>query len=119
MSSLTYYHPLYPSLYSKLAKNGTEMELVLTRAVFERLKNDCVEELEALLNSKNTVVRICDKSLQPPTIAITEKFMYLCLFDKQGKYDHRVVMSFDQSALRWGRELFMYYNSLSREVTEI
>jgi predicted transcriptional regulator len=119
MSSLTYYHPLYPSLYSKLAKNGTEMELVLTRAVFERLKNDFVDELESLLNSKNTVVRICDKSLQPPTTAVTEKFMYLCLFDKQGKYDHRVVMSFDLSALRWGRELFMYYKSLSREVTEI
>ena len=43
MSSLSYYHPLYPSLYSKLAKSGAEMELVLTRAVFERLKNDFAE----------------------------------------------------------------------------
>ncbi len=119
MSSLTYYHPLYPSLYSKLAKNGAEMELVLTRAVFDRLKNDFANELESLLDSKNAIVRICDESLQPPTIAVTEKFMYLCLFDKQGKYDHRVVMSFDLSALRWGRELFMHYKSLSRKVTEI
>jgi predicted transcriptional regulator len=119
MSSLTYYHPLYPSLYSKLAKNGAQMELVLTRAVFERLKNDFADELESLLNSKNTIVSICDESLQPPTIAVTEKFMYLCLFDKQGKYDHRVVMSFDLSALRWGRELFMHYKNLSREVLEI
>jgi predicted transcriptional regulator len=119
MSSLTYYHPLYPSLYSKLAKNGAQMELVLTRAVFERLKNDFADELESLLDSKNTIISICDESLQPPTIAVTEKFMYLCLFDKEGKYDHRVVMSFDLSALRWGRELFMHYKSLSREVLEI
>ena len=119
MSSLTYYHPFYPSLYSKLAKDGAEMELLLTRAVFERLKEDYANELESLLNSKNTTVRICDESLQLPTIAVTEKFMYLCLFDKQGKYDHRVVMSFDLSALRWGRELFIHYKNLSREVPKI
>ena len=119
MSSLSYYHPLYPSLYSRLAKSGAKMEIVLTKAVFMRLKNDCKEELEILLNSENTVFKICEENLQLPTIAVTEKFMYLCLFDMQGKYDHRKVMSFDASALCWGRELFMYYKELSRKVTEI
>jgi predicted transcriptional regulator len=119
MSSLSYYHPLYPSLYSKLAKSEAEMEIVLTRAVFERLKEDCRDELEILLNSKNTIIKVCEERLQLPTIAVTEKFMYLCLFDKQEKYDHRLVMSFDLSALRWGRELFMHYKNLSREVTGI
>ncbi|MGB9941405.1 helix-turn-helix transcriptional regulator [Methanosarcina sp.] len=118
MSSLSYYHPLYPSLYSRLAKSGAEIEVVLTKAVFERLKNDCKDELETLLNSENTVFKVCEESLQLPTVAVTEKFMYLCLFDKQGKYDHRKVMSFDASALRWGRELFMHYKELSREVIE-
>lgn len=119
MSSLSYYHPLYPSLYSRLAKSGAEMEIVLTKAVFERLKNDCKDELETLLNSENTVVKVCEENLQLPTLAVTEIFMYLCLFDKQGKYDHRKVMSFDVSALRWGRELFMHYKELSQEVIEI
>lgn len=118
MSSLSYYHPLYSSLYSRLAKSGAEMEIVLTKAVLERLKNDCRDELETLLNSESTVVKICE-DLNLPTIAVTEKFMYICLFNRQGKYDHRKVMSFDASALRWGRELFMYYNELSQEVIEI
>ncbi|HWQ47489.1 MAG TPA: winged helix-turn-helix domain-containing protein [Methanosarcina sp.] len=119
MSSLSYYHPLYPSLYSRLAKSGAEMEIVLTKAVLERLKDDCRDELETLLDSKNTVVKVCEEKLQLPTIAVTEKFMYICLFNKQGKYDHRKVMSFDASALRWGRELFMHYDELSQEVIEI
>jgi predicted transcriptional regulator len=118
LSSLSYYHPLYPSLYSRLAKSGAEMEIVLTKPVFERLKQESSEELSILLDSKNTVIKISEGSLQLPTIAVTEKFMYLCLFDKQGKYDHRKVMSFDVSALRWGRELFMYYKELAGEVTE-
>lgn len=119
MSSLSYYHPLYPSLYSRLAKSGAEMEIVLTKAVFERLKNDCIDEMETLLSSENTLVKVWEESQQLPTIAVTEKFMYLCLFDKHGKYDHRKVMSFDASALRWGRELFKHYKELSREVIEI
>ncbi|MCC4765699.1 DUF1724 domain-containing protein [Methanosarcina sp. DH1] len=119
MSSLSYYHPLYSSLYSRLAKSGAEMEIVLTKSVFDRLKNDCRDELETLLDSENTVVKVCEENLKLPTIAVTEKFMYICLFDKQGKYDHRKVMSFDASALRWGRELFMHYNELSQKVIEI
>lgn len=119
MSLISYYHPLYPSLYSRLAKSGAEMEVVLTKPVFERLRNDCMDELEILLNSENTVFKVCEENLQLPTIAVTEKFMYLCLFDRQGKYDHRKVMSFDASALKWGRELFMHYKELSREVIEI
>lgn len=119
MSSISYYHPFYSSLYSKLAKSEVEMEIVFTKEVFERLKDDCRDDLNTLLNSEKTIVKIFDESLQLPTIAVTEKFMYLCLFDEQEKYDHRVVMSFDLNAIRWGRELFMYYKKLSREKTKI
>jgi len=118
LSSLSYYHPLYPSLYSKLAKSEAEVELVLTDSVFERLKNDSPEELNSLLNSENTVVGVCAEGLNIPTIAVTDRFMYLCLFDRQGKYDHRKVMSFDESALHWGRELFAHYMKSFREVKD-
>ncbi|MGB9928733.1 MAG: helix-turn-helix transcriptional regulator [Methanosarcina sp.] len=119
MSSISYYHPLYSSLYSRLAESEAEMEIILTRPVFERLKEECKTELESLLKSENTVVEVCEENLHLPTIAVTEKFMYLCLFDKHGKYDHRKVMSFDLSALNWGRELFTCYKKHTVKVTEI
>lgn len=119
LSSLSYYHPLYPSLYSKLAKSEAEVELVLTESVFERLKNESPDELRSLLDSENTTVVVCEENLHIPTIAVTDRFMYLCLFDRQGKYDHRKVMSFDASALSWGRELFTHYKKSARKVTDI
>lgn len=118
-SCLSYYHPLYPSLYSKLTKSEAEVELVLTESVFGRLKSDSPDELRSLLDSENTTVVVCEGSLNVPTIAVTDRFMYLCLFNRQGKYDHRKVMSFDESALRWGRELFIHYNKSARKVTDI
>lgn len=86
--------------------------------MFERLKNESPDELGSLLDSENTVVVVCEESFNIPTIAVTDRFMYLCLFDRQGKYDHRKVMSFDASALRWGRELFMYYKKSARKVPD-
>jgi len=119
LSSLSYYHPLYPSLYSKLAKGETEIELVLTESVFERLKNESPEELSSLIASEKTTLVVCEENLKIPTIAVTDRFMYLCLFDRHGKYDHRKVMSFDASALRWGRELFTHYRKSARKITGI
>ena len=120
MSSLSYYHPLYPSLYSKLSQSDAEVEIVVTEAVFERMKTESPTELGVLLNSGNTVVKVFSEgSLRLPTIAVTDRFMYICLFDKQGKYDHRKAMSFDASAVRWGRELFMHYRGLCREVSGV
>lgn len=118
-SSLSYYHPLYPSLYSKLARSETEVELVLTESVFERLNTESPDELRSLLDSENTTVVVCEENLNIPTIAITDRFMYLCLFDRQGKYDHRKVMSFDASALSWGSKLFAHYKKSARKVIDI
>ncbi|MPM95897.1 hypothetical protein SDC9_143053 [bioreactor metagenome] len=118
-SSLSYYHPLYPSLYSKLARSEAEIELILTESVFERLKNESPDELSSLLDSENTTVVVCKENLHIPTIAVTDRFMYLCLFNRQGKYDHRKVMSFDASALCWGRKLFAHYKESAWKVRDI
>ena len=120
MFVISYYHPLYPPVYSRLAQSGAEVDIVLTEAVFERMKSESLDELGALLDSGNTMVKVfSEENLRLPTIAVTDRFMYLCLFDKQGKYDHRKVMSFDASAVRWGRELFTHYWGLCREVTGV
>ncbi|NOQ48660.1 MAG: DUF1724 domain-containing protein, partial [Methanococcoides sp.] len=44
---------------------------------------------------------------------------YICFFNKEGMYDHRKIMSFDESASKWGEELFTHYQNLSRRITEL
>lgn len=117
LTLVSYYHPLYPSLYSELALSGVEMSIMVTEPVLDRMKNDCKEEFENIISAKNTHLEVCSEKTGLPTLAITDRFMYLCLFDKQGKYDHSKIMSFDSSALEWGRELFMHYRSEAREVS--
>ncbi|MDD2440314.1 MAG: winged helix-turn-helix domain-containing protein [Methanosarcinaceae archaeon] len=111
LTLISYYHPLYPSLYAELAKDDVEMSLLLTESVLERMSAEQGSEFETFLKAKNVEVEVCGKNSRLPTIAVTDRFMYLCLFDKQGKYDHRTLMSFDSSALLWGEELFKHYRA--------
>jgi len=111
-SFISYFHPLYPSLYSELSQRGADLELILTRPVFERMKENCYNELQTMMDSENTKIYICDDEMKL-TITLTERFIYICFFNDEGRYDHKKVMSFDESALRWGNELIDNYITIS------
>ncbi len=106
MSFAAYFHPSYPSIYSKLIENDANISLVFTRKVFERMQRDYSSELEAIIKADNSEVYICDSNMNFPTVTVTDWFLYISFFDKLGRYDHKVVMSFDSNALKWGEELF-------------
>jgi predicted transcriptional regulator len=52
----------------------------------------------------------------PLTLVATDTFMGLWLFDKKKKFDGTTLISYEESALKWGRELFTYYSSISNLV---
>lgn len=118
MTVLSFFHPLYFALYSELARKEAEMYLILTEPVFERMKKDYTEELQELLNSKNTKIYICDKNITLKNV-VTDRFCSVILFDRKGKFDHQRLISFDESALKWCEELFKYYKDMSRPLEGI
>ncbi|MCQ1536995.1 winged helix-turn-helix domain-containing protein [Methanosarcina sp. KYL-1] len=112
MTFFSFFHPLYLDLYSELVKKEAEMFLILTEPVFERMKKDYNEDLRFLLESKNTKIYICDKNITLKNV-VTDRFCSVLLFDRKGKFDHQRLISFDESALKWCEELFMYYKNMS------
>jgi predicted transcriptional regulator len=115
----SYFHPLYPELFSEIIEKGMNFELILTNSVLERMKKDCLDSLQLLISSDNTEVYVCDDSIKLTTVSVTERFTYISLFNKDGRYDHRKIMSFDDSARIWGEELFSYYQERSSHLKDI
>ncbi len=110
---LSYFNPLYIEIFSELARKEAEICLILTEPVFERMKKDYYKDLKFLVESKNIEVYICDENVTLKDV-VTERFCSLVLFDKKGKFDHQRLMSYDESALKWCDELFLYYKEKSR-----
>ena len=116
-SIFSIYHPLYPSLYSKLAEKGTEISIILNEAVLERMHEDRQEELKKIQSFENIKLFLYEKELCPPPIVVTDNLFSASFFNDQGMYDHRDIMSFSQSSLKWGEELFKYYQKMAIEIS--
>ena len=59
---------------------------------------------------------IFPENRRPPGLDTSDRFTYISFLDKNGRYDHKDIMSFDESALKWGGELFDYYCSLCEKI---
>ena len=119
MTCASYFHPAYPKLYSELVEKGIDMTLVLTSSIFNRMKKDSPAELENIVTKENTQLFVYDGKIDIPTVTVTDWFAYICFFDTEGRYDHKQIMSFDENALQWSKELFQHYMDLSTAVESI
>jgi predicted transcriptional regulator len=72
-----------------------------------------------LMGMDNVSLYISKEGIKITEVTVTDKIMLLGLFDKNGKFDQQFIMSFEPSAIRWGRELFDYFKRLSRQVNKI
>ncbi|MPM97257.1 hypothetical protein SDC9_144430 [bioreactor metagenome] len=115
---LSYFNPLYIEIYAELIRKEAKMCLILTQPVYERMKKDYLEDLKMLVESKNVEIYVCDKIVTLKDV-VTDRFCSLVLFDKKGKFDHQRLMSFDESALKWCEELFLYYKNISRRLEKL
>ncbi|MDI3539505.1 MAG: hypothetical protein PWQ52_628 [Methanolobus sp.] len=112
----SYLHPTFPALYSEALGSVNDVSLFLTVQAFEKLKNEYRSEFGRIMRSGNARIYLLNQNPKLPMITVTDWFSYICLFNEEGRYDHRDIISFDESALRWCHELFEYYRKDSEEV---
>jgi len=113
------FHPLYPSLFLSFAKNGVDVSLLVTRPIYERLKEEYRAEMSEFLKFENASFYVYDKKIEL-AYAVTDIFLSLTLPFSDGTYDHKEdVLCFDPQAIKWGEDLFTYYTKISKKITEI
>jgi predicted transcriptional regulator len=112
-------HPLYPKMFLEFAERGIDVFLIVTESVFERMRTEFRPEMEQFLSLNNTRLYVYEKEMLLSS-AVTNCFLSLGLFYKNGTYDHvNDILCFEPEGLRWGEDLFTYYQGMSREITEI
>jgi predicted transcriptional regulator len=116
MAFNAYFHPEYPALYSSLAEKEIPVSLVTTNSVHERMENDYNEEMMKFTGYDNTEFFVSDETTGLATLVSTDRFLFLCLFNKQEQYDHTILMSFDSNALQWSKELFFYFKERAEKL---
>jgi len=115
----SYFNPAYLPLYVELGRKEAELSLNFTQCVWDHLSNKHAAMMKELMEMDNLSIYISKDGIKLTEVTVTDKLMLLGLFDKNGKFDHQFIMSFEPSAIRWGRELFDYFKRLSRQVNKV
>ncbi|TGC08726.1 ArsR family transcriptional regulator [Methanolobus halotolerans] len=113
----SYFCPSCPCNYSELAKKEVSYDLILTKPVYERLRDEYTEQHNAMMESRNSNIYICnDNILKVGALSVTDDLMLIAFFNKDGVFDHKKVICFDESARKWGKDLFLHYKQNSEKI---
>jgi predicted transcriptional regulator len=114
----TIFIPTYPDFFVGLAKSKTPAELVLTEKVFSKVVSEHRDKLQIFLDSPYSELYVIDDVRL--AFVVTDYFFSLSLFYANGSYDPRNdLVGYEESALKWGNDLFEHYKGMSRQVTSI
>ncbi len=109
-------HPGYPEYVLNMAEKGIPVSIIVTGELLETIKDKCRKELEKGKHYKNTCIMVCDEKIEV-CFAVTDFFLSIRFFMKDGTYDfYQNILSFDKSAVKWGEDLFRYYEMRSKKV---
>ncbi|WP_406661787.1 winged helix-turn-helix domain-containing protein [Methanolobus sp. ZRKC3] len=110
------FQPQTLSILCDAAEKGMDISYIITKPLLERLIEDCQIDLEKYLTYDNTELLIDheDDDIGLLTLAVSDKFITIWLFDKKHKFNRTTLISYNESALQWGKELFVYYKDLAK-----
>lgn len=111
----SYFNPAYLPLYVELGRKDVELSLNFTQSVWDHLSNEQSNMIKELMGMDNVSIYI-SREVKISEITVTNEIMLLGLFDKNGKFDHQFILSFEPGARKWGQELFDYLKRLSKQV---
>jgi predicted transcriptional regulator len=109
-------HPIYPRFFHSLAKQGREVNLILTKSAFNKIKKEYYDMLIDGLQYGNAHLSIYEQNVRFAYI-VTDIYFSMALFMKNGIFDStRDIVSNHPSAIKFGEDLFSHYLQVSRPV---
>jgi len=99
-------------------RKGIDVEIIVTNEVLDSIVGviETEESFGDFLREPNFALFAIDTTIKL-SLTLTDSIFYLGLFARNGLYDYnRALISDDERALSWGRELHKHYRQLSKVV---
>lgn len=110
--------PSHPPMFLELARRGVPISIIVTPNVFFKIKSEHSVEIEEFLKFKHTSFHVYENA--KIAFVVTDRFLSLSLFFKNGTYDPRNdLIGFDSASLKWGEDLFKHYKENSIEIKSL
>ena len=110
------YYADYPKVFKDIVEHDVSTQLILTKAVFEKLNHAVgTENLNDLINNYHLEIFITDENLQVAFTA-TDIFLSFDLFTNEGVYDNAYgLIDTNKKGIRWGIQLFDHHRKKAKK----
>lgn len=115
LSYSSIFHPIFPEIFRKKGEN-TEITLIVTQKIYERLKNDFEKELELYMAGEKRRLFVCVDEVRIAMIIKTECFMSADFLTSKGAFDQETIIGFEPAPMKWAEDLILYYRDKAQEI---
>ncbi|TGC08755.1 helix-turn-helix transcriptional regulator [Methanolobus halotolerans] len=114
-----FYHPQFPELFADLVKLNIHVYLIISRDLLDKFTIKVGEDLDELLKSQYFHLSVYSKEMNFMSFAYSDTFFRISPLKNTGEYDYTYLISFNEQAIEWGKDLFAYYFNDSKSVYEL
>ena len=115
----TIFHPNFMDLFALWTENKTNITMIISEELFNKLKIQSRSDFQQLLDNKYIRFKLYSRPFDFVYFAFNERCLLITMLRKDGWYDNKELMSFSKSAIKWGSDLFEYYEANSTPITSI
>ena len=112
-------HPMFHDFYVEMIDHGTDVSVIITQEVYEKIKHDYYDDFKELIDTKLISFYVYPKSLDFASFILADQCINFRLFTQEGEYDNKKLLICSPAALEWGKELFEHYRHQSTPIIEI
>lgn len=112
----SFYRPEFLPLYSKLGRLDSEVTLIFTESVLEKILHNYERKIRKFASMQNTELFVCNDGVKLAELLVSDRGMMISLFDRNGRFYHDYMYCSEPQAMNWARELFEFYKSRAWQV---
>jgi predicted transcriptional regulator len=114
----SFYRPEFLSLYSNLGNLRSEITLIFTESVLEKILYNHEKKMRKFSAVKNAELFVCNDGARLAELIVSDRGMMISLFDHNGRFYHDYVYCSESQAIIWATELFEFFKSRAWQVDD-
>ena len=105
--------PTFHDFYSKMADNGTDISVIITPEIYDKIKQRHYDDFKELIDLELISVYLYPTNLEFASFIMSDECINFRLLTKEGVRDNKKIIICGPAVIEWGNELFEYYKQQS------